>query len=78
MSTTTGDDPLLLRAQDVAVVCPKADNNKMLPQPLKTKKMAMSGSEERANASLLLTSCMNLGQVFFTQSWSDLELWIVG
>ncbi len=24
MSTTTGYDPLLLRAQDVAVVCPKA------------------------------------------------------
>ena len=31
MSTTTGYDPLLSRAQDVAVVCPKAEDiNKLI------------------------------------------------
>jgi hypothetical protein len=50
MSTTTGYDPLLLWALDVAVVRPKAgDINKLLSGLLKKKKMAKSESEERAN-----------------------------
>ncbi len=51
MSTTTGYDPLLLRAQDVAVVCPKARNiNKFLTKNRRSRKIAMSVSEELANA----------------------------
>ena len=49
MSTTTGYDPLLLRAQDVAVVCPKAGSiNKFLTKNIRGRKIAMSESEEQA------------------------------
>lgn len=50
MSTTTGYDPLLFRAQDVAVVCPKAGSiNKFLTKNIRRRKIAMSASEEQAN-----------------------------
>lgn len=50
MSTTTGYDPLLSRAQDVAVVCPKAgDIDKLLTENIRRRKIAMSASEELAN-----------------------------
>ena len=53
MSTTIGYDPLLLRAQDVAVVCPKARHaNKFLTKNIRRRKIAMSASEERANPRL--------------------------